>query len=78
MAPTVPFNAFETFVSRSLLVFSAVAFLIVASFVKYLLNRQRGLDLPVIGSADSEDWGKDLIRGTLKVRIHTNVPKSQS
>ncbi|TVY42926.1 Cytochrome P450 monooygenase [Lachnellula subtilissima] len=66
MASTTVSNEFKTFAMRSPLILSVMSFLIVAAFVRYLLNRPKRLNLPLVGSPESDDWAKDLIEGTIK------------
>ncbi|TVY46813.1 Cytochrome P450 monooygenase [Lachnellula occidentalis] len=66
MAYTAVSKDFKDFAMRSPLVLSVVSFLIVAAFVRYLLNRPKRLNLPLVGSPASNDWAKDLIEGTLQ------------
>jgi len=68
MASTTVSNEFKTFAMRSPLILSVISFLILAAFVRYLLNRPKRLNLPLVGSPESDDWAKDLIEGTIKVK----------
>ncbi|KAF4633486.1 hypothetical protein G7Y89_g4629 [Cudoniella acicularis] len=66
MASIAAFSEFKAFAIKSPLILSAVSFLVVAAFVRYLLSRPKRLDLPVVGSPDTKNWQKELIKGTLK------------
>ncbi|TVY92981.1 Cytochrome P450 monooygenase [Lachnellula willkommii] len=66
MAFTAVSNEFKTIAMKSPFMLSVVSFLIVAGFVRYLLNRPKRLNLPLVGSRESDDWSKDLIEGTIK------------
>lgn len=70
MSVNAAFNDFKAFAMNSPLLLSAVSFLLVAQFVRYLLNRPKRLDLPVVGSPDTKvgDWQQELIKGSLTVR----------
>jgi len=76
MSPSAAFNDFKAFAMNSPLLLSAVSFLLVAQFIRYLLNRPKRLDLPIVGSPDTkeEDWQEVLIKGSLKVRRDLYTP----
>lgn len=61
---------FKTFAMRSPVLLSVGSFLILAAFIRYLLNRPKRLNLPLVGSPESNDWTKTLIEGTIKVNIN--------
>lgn len=52
---------------ESPLLLSAAAFLVIVSFIHFLLNRPRKLDLPIVGSPGETDHREALIEGTAKV-----------
>jgi len=52
------------------LLLSAAAFLVVFSFIRFLLNCSKRLDLPIVGNLHEKDRCKALIEGTAKVSFH--------
>ncbi len=46
---------------------SAAALLVIVSFIHFLLNRPRKLDLPIVGNPGEIDHREVLIEGTAKV-----------
>jgi hypothetical protein len=69
MTSAAALNDFKAFAMRSPLILSVVSFLVVTAFIRYLLNRPRRLNLPVVGSPNSKNWPKDMVQGTMKVMI---------
>ena len=47
---------------------SAAALLVIVSFIHFLLNRPRKLDLPIVGNPGEIDHRETLIEGTAKVK----------
>jgi hypothetical protein len=62
----------QQFVLGSPLLLSASAFLVVLSFIRFLMNRPKRLDLPIVGEPDDADHLKAMIEGTAKVRLTCN------
>ena len=60
------------FVLGSPLLLSAGAFLVVLSFIRFLVNRPKRFDLPIVGEPDDADYLKAMIEGTAKVRLTCN------
>lgn len=60
-------DAVKAFATTSPLTFSAVLFLFVAAVVRYVLNRPKRLNLPVVGTGHPQEMMKDLLEGTTKV-----------
>lgn len=56
----------KQFVLGSPLLLSAGAFLVVLSFIRFLMNRPKRLDLPIVGEPDDADHLKAMIEGTAK------------
>ncbi|KAH6664961.1 cytochrome P450 [Halenospora varia] len=59
-------DAVKAFATTSPLTFSAVLFLFVAAAVRYVLNRAKRLNLPVVGTGHPQEMMKDLLEGTTK------------
>lgn len=57
------------FAFESHFLLSAAAFLVVVSFIRFLLNRPKKLDLPIVGEAGETDHREALIEGTAKVSV---------
>ncbi len=60
-------TSLKRFALESPLLLSAAAFLVVVSFVHFLLNRPKKLDLPIVGNPGEIDHREALIEGTAKV-----------
>ncbi len=58
----------KQFALGSPLLLSAAAFLVIGSFIHFLLHRPKRLDLPIVGEPGEKDHRKTLIEGTAKVR----------
>jgi hypothetical protein len=55
------------FILGSPLFLGAAAFFFILSFVRFLLDRPKKLDLPIVGEPNEKDHRKYLIEGTTKV-----------
>jgi hypothetical protein len=66
------FTDLKQFAVESPLLLSAAAFLVVASFIHFLLNRPKKLDFPVVGKPNETDHRKTLIEGTAKASDSRN------
>lgn len=57
----------DSMISGSPITAGAVIMIAMASFVVFILNRPKKLNLPVMGKPGSEFYGNDILEGTIKV-----------